>query len=181
MNPSISNDSYGSSMNQSISQQDNSEKNSLRDLYLALGKIPVGFQKGSGRTLNIPKELPIGVIPGSSFNNGNTIGAPCLGSHCGISITPTAYNYNNRVIPNIDGSPPGINSQVGNLDRLGNNTSHENNFNNYIGNNINTGPFKIQCAGGLFIYNPINKNRYSINSRKGRKIINNYIKHLNKY
>lgn len=184
MNPSISDNSHGSSMNQSISSQDTSERNSLKDLYLALGKIPVGLQQsGSGRTINIPKELPSGVIPGSSFNNGNTIGSPCLGSHCGVSITPTAYNYNNRIIPSIEGSPPGVKSQINNFDRLGNNTSHEGNFNIYTGTKLNSGPFMLQCAGkGMSIMDPNNLKEYSIFTKRGKKIIKNYRKHLkNKY
>ena len=37
---------------------------------------------GYGRTLNVPKVLPAGVLPGPSYNGAVTIGEPCKGGHC---------------------------------------------------------------------------------------------------
>lgn len=176
MNPYIEKHSSGSSMNQSIENYQKDSDLELRDLQLALGKLPY---KGGGRTLNIPKYLPENIIPGPSFNNGHTIGAPCLGSHCGISIAPTSHNYSNNIIPQIPDTPPNISSQIIGNNRLGNNSFSSNLIRNYSGTKLNPGPFNIQCAGShnpfKYITHPLTRKKYSIKSRKGQKLLNNFL------
>ena len=57
--------------------------------------------KSNGRTLNIPKVLPPGMIPNSSYNGGISIGEKCVGPHCAIPVNPTSgymINQNLRSI-----------------------------------------------------------------------------------
>ena len=179
MNPYIDKDSSGSSMNQSIENYQKDSELELSDLQLALGKLP---HKGGGRTTNIPKYLPENIIPGPSFNNGHTIGAPCLGDHCGIPITPISHNYSNNIIPQINDAPLNISSQIIGNDRLGNNSFSSNLIGNYTGTKLNPGPFNIQCAGSSnnfdYITHPITRKKYSINSNKGKKILNNFLNNV---
>ena len=158
MNPMIEGDSNGSSMNQSIKKYDSQQSNDMRDLDLALGKIPGYNQTAGGRTINIPKYLPEGVVPGASFNNANTIGEQCIGSHCGISIKPTAFDYMNN-ISSLPNSPIGVQSQVPGGPRLGNSS------------------YTNQVGGSLFqeIFDPISLKKYRINSSKGMYILRNYL------
>merc|ERR1712079_367258 len=138
MNPETDADSHGSSMDQSIESYEKDNGINLKNLELALGKIP---QKAGGRTLNIPKYLPENIIPGSSSNGAVTVGSQCLGSHCSISVTPTSHNYTNNIIPSIKDSPPGIESQVVGTDRLGNKSFLSTNIKTYKGTFQNPGPF----------------------------------------
>ena len=49
-------------------------------------------QKGSGRTINVPKIADTSTVPGPSFNGAVTIGEPCVGGHCAVPATPTTTN-----------------------------------------------------------------------------------------
>ena len=179
MNPYINKDSHGSSMNESIQNYQKESVDNLIDLDLALGYIP---QYGAGRTLNVPKYLPENIIPGPSFNNGTTVGAPCLGAHCGISITPTSHNYSDNIISNIQQSPSNISSQLIGTNRLGNNHISSHLIKNYSGTALNHGPFNIQCAGSdnpyTYIVHPKTKKKYSIFSKKGNFILNKFLSNI---
>ena len=53
-------------------------------------------QKGSGRTINVPKTSPPNTVPGPSFNGAVTIGEACNGPWCSIPVTPTVSNMVNN-------------------------------------------------------------------------------------
>ena len=61
---------------------------------------------GYGRTLNVPKVLPAGVVPGPSYNGAVTIGEPCEGPHCAIPVKPTTNNYISQNLKNITYQTP---------------------------------------------------------------------------
>lgn len=71
--------------NKKISDYNKMSSNSLEAIKR---KIEQG-----GRTINIPKEVLPGVLPGPSFNGAITIGEKCVGDYCSIPITPTAPVY----------------------------------------------------------------------------------------
>lgn len=97
--------------------------------------------KGYGRTINVPKVLPPGQIPGSSYNGAVTIGQPCVGMHCSVPITPTIQGmYDNLRSAN---PPPGALSQIGPQYRPGNNSDIYPNLISYSGTSLNYGPFNI--------------------------------------
>jgi len=184
MNPKVNEDSNGSSMDQSIKKQESDNSSELRDLQLALGKIPTGYQKGSGRTLNIPKYLPTDTIPGPSYNSAESIGEPCIGNHCAIPITPDSKSYVS-MLSNMSETPCGIENQTPSIERLGNNTITSEASS--LGD-----PYNIQCAGGYFdkknmlinnkmskyITDPISQRRYNIGSAEGQYVLNNYKNHI---
>ena len=164
MNPVIEDQGSGSSMDKSIKEYNNNFLSDTHDLELALGRIPI--TKGGGRTLNIPKYMPENTIPGNSYNNANTIGAPCIGTHCGISILPTAHNYGPNIIPNMDSSPPGVELHMPVGNRLGNNTFNINDYQVGSGNHSNV---------WNTIFDPKSNKFYYINSKQGIKILNKFI------
>ena len=92
MNPLVDDDKSGSSMDQSIKQYNQDQYSELRDLELALGKIPSYTQDAGGRTLNITNIYNEQYLPGPTYNSGLYIDSPCKGTHCGIPIEPTSSN-----------------------------------------------------------------------------------------
>ena len=104
-------------------------------------------QRGSGRTINVPKTHPTNSVPGPSFNGAVTIGETCIGSHCAMPVEPTATNMINNNL-NSANPPPGANVHYPGTDRLGNSSLSMPGINNYIGTQLNHGPHRIQCAGG---------------------------------
>jgi len=94
------------------------------------------FNNGSGRTLNIPKIIYPGHVPGPSYNGGVTIGKPCKGNHCYTPMSNKSFTEaNNQVNMNIPFHNPS-------LLRPGNNTVNVP-IKKYTNNGINYGPFNI--------------------------------------
>jgi hypothetical protein len=94
------------------------------------------FHNGSGRTLNIPKIIYPGHVPGPSYNGAVTIGKACKGNHCYTPISNKAFTEaNNQINMNIPFHNPS-------LLRPGNNTVHVP-IKKYTNNGINYGPFNI--------------------------------------
>lgn len=134
-------------------------------------------QRGSGRTLNIPKVLEPGVIPGPTHNGGVTVGEACVGAHCSIPVTPTVANYVNKNLMSASPAPKG-NVMYPGTNRLGNNSQNMPGISDYVGTALNHGPFKIQCAGGdVFtkITNPETGRKISIYGKKGQTILSRYL------
>ncbi len=97
-----------------------------------------------GRTLNIPKELKPGVIPGPSFNSAISIGEPCKGNWCALPIKPFGTNYaafNADINQNSEQS----HFHYPNSERLGNSTVLVTpGLKQYKGTPSNPGPFNIK-------------------------------------
>ena len=140
-------------------------------------------QKGSGRTINVPKVADTTTVPGPSFNGAVTIGEACVGGHCAVPVTPTTTNmiHNNL---NSANPPPMANVHYPGTDRLGNATLNMPGISDYVGTKLKHGPFNIQCAGGLdalenapylYITNPASGRRVSIFGKTGKKVIKNYL------
>lgn len=176
MNPQIDADSYGSPMDQSIQQQNEQQQSDNKALYLSNGKN--SKTSGGGRTLNIPKTLPVNQVPGPSYNGAVTIGELCQGGHCSIPVTPLDSNliHNNLRSAN---PPPGATINYPGTNRLGNNHLEMPGIQNYIGTEENPGPFNIQCGAGKsafqYIIHPRTRKHYHIHSSKGRKLLNMYL------
>lgn len=115
------------------------------------------IQHGSGRTIDIPKELPTGSIPGPSFNNAWTTGEACSGPHCGTPLDPTPESY----AANLPVDSPGRTDIVG-TDRLGNNAQAIPGVSTYTGTETNFGPFTLQTMSG-------GQRRHSKRSQRSRK------------
>ena len=102
-NPSIDANKFGSPMDQAMQSQTDADQHANAQRALANG------QAGGGRTLNIPKYLPAGEIPGPSYNNAVSIGAECNGPHCSSPISPTSlkfYPQNPSMVRLGNSSPP---------------------------------------------------------------------------
>ena len=107
----------------------------------------VKSQRGSGRTINVPKTSPPNTVPGPSFNGAVTIGEACNGPWCSVPVTPTTTNMTNQNLLSAN-PPPGANVQYPGTDRLGNNWFAMPGVSEYVGTQLNPGPFNIQCTGG---------------------------------
>jgi hypothetical protein len=117
-------------------------------------------QRGGGRTLDIPLPTDPFTMPGPSYNNAWYVGEPCVGSHCGVPITPYVSEYIHTAL---DSSTPGANVQYPVIDRLGNSLGE--NFPGvqpYVGTDLNPGTFQFNCVGG-------GRSRRAKNSKKSRK------------
>jgi hypothetical protein len=104
------------------------------------------IQNGGGRTIDVPLPTEPFTMPGPSYNNAWYVGEPCVGSHCGVPITPFVSEYIHNAL---DSSTPGANVQYPVIDRLGNSLGE--NFvgvQPYVGTDLNPGPFQINCVGG---------------------------------
>ena len=153
------------------------------------------IQKGSGRTINIPKTHATNIVPGPSFNGAVTIGEPCIGGHCSMPVEPTTTNMINVNL--ISANPhPGANVHYMGTDRLGNASLSMPGINDYVGTKLNHGPHNIQCAGGnkqkkkskskskskfnsyFYIVNPETGRKVSINGKTGQKVLKKYLKIL---
>jgi hypothetical protein len=100
------------------------------------------FTDGYGRTLNVPKVLPVGEIPGPSFNNAMYIGEKCVGNHCGLSIDPSVTNY----IANLHNTPSGAKYHFQSTLRPGNNSESLPWLKTYTGTTVNYGPYAFNVA-----------------------------------
>ena len=177
MNPSIDSDSHGSPMDQAIRQHDTQQKTNNNALYLSSGKNPKAT--GGGRTLNIPKTLPVNQVPGPSYNGAVTIGEACIGAHCSIPVTPQVSNMINNNLRSANPPPGAIINYPGTV-RLGNNSFNMPGVQDYVGTETNPGPFEIQCGAGStnafkYITHPVSRKTHLVTSVQGRKIINKYI------
>ena len=101
---------------------------------------------GGGRTWNVPVANPSAPfeMPGPSHNNGWNTGAACVGSHCGVPVTPTVANM---IHHNLGGDytlqAPGATTQymVGSGEQLPG-------VQLYGGTESNPGPFNFNCVSG---------------------------------
>lgn len=168
-----SSDSPTDMVNKKLKENDY-ENNSLLDLTQGRYKTYEDFknksdvplykssENGYGRTLNVPKQLPAGVVPGPSFNGAVTIGKKCKGNHCSIPVLPTSYNMINRNAQN---------TEIGNslnyypsTYRLGNNSDIIPGITKYTNNGLNSGPFNID------VHNSDNSLEYIVNPKTNRKV-----------
>lgn len=134
-------------------------------------------QKGSGRTLNVPKVLEPGIIPGPTHNGAVTVGEACVGAHCSIPVTPTVANYVNKNLMSASPPPQG-NVMYPGTNRLGNNSQNMPGISDYVGTALNHGPFNIQCAGGeafTKITNPETGRKVSIYGKIGQTVLSRYL------
>lgn len=150
-----------------------SGENNLNKYYMS--KIN---QTGYGRTLNVPKELPAGVIPGPSYNGAVTIGEKCKGPHCAIPVNPTT-SY--MVKKNLTSArpPPSANHHFPSTYRLGNNTELPQGMNKYENkNSLNSGPFNIDVfeepQGIQYIVNPKTNRKVQVDSFEGRQVLEDF-------
>lgn len=104
-------------------------------------------QKAGGRTINVPKELSKGVIPGASFNGAITIGEKCVGGHCSIPIDPLTSNLTNSNLQSANPPEKALVHYQG-TNRLGNSNLDMPGVNNYEGTSLNYGKFNILATGG---------------------------------
>jgi hypothetical protein len=96
---------------------------------------------GLGRTLNVPKRLPPGQIPGPSYNGAVTTGERCVGGHCSIPIDP---NYKGIISSLKANAPRGFVYQLPATYRPGNSSDKLPGLQNYEGTVNNPGPFAFQ-------------------------------------
>ncbi len=138
-------------------------------------------QKGGGRTINVPKQLPSGKIPGSSFNSALTIGEPCKGIHCALPVDSTTTNYINNNLKSAKAPQNALNQYQG-TNRLGNSNLDMPGVDTYAGTTLNHGPFDILATGGGGYYskivNPETGRKVNIFGKLGQKILGNYLKQL---
>jgi hypothetical protein len=140
-------------------------------------------QRGRGRTINVPKELPEGVIPPSSFNGAITIGERCEGGWCAIPTPPVQSYLMSENLKSAD--PPAMAMNVyPSLPRLGNNpTEYSPNTEVYTGTALNYGPFAIlsqkggrrSSKGYEYITNPETNRKVKVKSRVGRAVLRKYL------
>lgn len=180
LNPEVDADSYGSPMDQAIRENNQNQKADADNYYSVMGNP----MKGGGRTLNIPKNPISNKIPDASFNGAVTSGAPCVGAHCSIPVKPSVNNMIHNNLSNGNNIPPYANVNYPGNYRLGNNWYKMTGIDNYIGSEMNPGPFQmdtIQSGGGLYkyIYHPITQKKYNIYSVKGKRILKKYLYNLN--
>jgi len=145
-------------------------------------KFTVLNQKGLGRTLNVPKVLPPGRVPGPSYNGAHTIGEPCIGGHCAVPVEPTVGHMINQNLRSAN-PPKGALTVYPWSYRLGNSSDNVPGLVKYTNdNNLNKGPFNmlVQQNGGAspydYIVNPNTKRRVKSNGRLGKKILKQYTK-----
>lgn len=146
------------------------------------------LQKGRGRTLNIPKELPSGVIPPNSFNGAITIGEKCDGGWCAIPTPPLQSYLMSENLKSADPPAEAMNVYPS-LPRLGNNpTEYSPNTESYTGTALNYGPFAIlsqkggkrrSSKGYEYITNPETNRKVKVKSRVGRVVLKKYLEKLN--
>ena len=95
-----------------------------------------------GRTLNVPKVLPPGQIPGPSFNNALYVGEKCRGIHCGLAVDPTVTSY----ISKLHSLPGSARYHFQSMNRPGNNTENLPWLKTYTGTAINYGPYAFEVV-----------------------------------
>lgn len=171
-NNAIINLTEGRVSNIKLEEFKNKEKN-IDPYYIMSGK------KTNGRTLNVPKSMPAGRIPGHSYNGAVTIGAPCKGPHCSVPVPPTAAYMTNVNLRSAN-PPPGALTQFASTHRLGNNSDLNVGIGKYVnGTAQNPGPFNIDVQGNKesyrYIINPETGRKVPASSREGQFILENYI------
>jgi len=103
-------------------------------------------QRGGNRTYDVPKPSTPFQMPGPAPNNAWYTGAPCVGAHCGVPITPTVTEYIHTAL---NSSTPGANVQFPLIDRLGNSPGESfPGIQPYSGTALNSGPFAFNCVSG---------------------------------
>lgn len=115
--------------------------------------------------------------------NGGYLNTKCNGPWCSIPIKPNVSNMINNNLKSAN-PPQEALTQYPGTDRLGNNSMSMPGVNQYIGTNLNNGPFNIKCTGqqgGYYsnIYCPKSNKNVSIFSKNGQLAIKNYINKLN--
>ena len=103
------------------------------------------IMRGGGRTFDIPFPTTPFTMPGPTYNNAWYVGAPCVGTHCGVAITPTVSDY----AVALQSETPGASTQFPTIDRLGNSPGEVlAGIQPYQGTELNYGPFSFNCVGG---------------------------------
>ena len=120
--------------------------------------------KLGGRTINVPKVLPAGIIPNPSYNGAVTIGEKCEGPHCSI---PTAL------------PPPGAEFHYPSTFRLGNSSDENPRIGLYQNpGSLNSGPYNISVPKDKneyqYIVNPETGFKVKSSSLAGKQILENY-------
>lgn len=134
--------------------------------------------KSNGRTLNVPKVLPAGMVPHASYNGAITIGEKCEGPHCAIPVIPTVGYYTNQNLRSAN--PPAAALQMyASTFRLGNNSDVNPGINRFVnGTAQNPGPFNIEVpiTGNEFKYiiNPVTGSKVRVDSKEGQQVLENY-------
>lgn len=155
-----------------IENFNNKEKN--RSSYYNMS----GQDNGYGRTLNVPKTLPAGVVPGPSYNGAVTIGEPCVGPHCSIPINPTSnYMINKNLIKGK--TPREALNHYPSTYRLGNNSDIMPGIGKYTNNGLNKGPYNIDVPKNEevleYIINPETNRKVKVNSDIGKQLMEQYL------
>ena len=125
-------------------------------------------QNGGNRTFDIPVHGDAFEMPGPTPNNAWYVGEPCLGNHCGVSITPSVSTYMSEALALGNDVVPGSSNQYSMLERLGNNPAEFLPGNTqYTGTDANPGPFQINClAGGSRVKRLRNKKSKKFNLKR---------------
>lgn len=106
-------------------------------------------QNGGNRTFNVPVHGDVFEMPGATPNNAWYVGEPCVGNHCGISVTPSVSTYMSQALALGNDVVPGSTNQYSMLERLGNNPAELLPGNTqYTGTDANPGPFQLNCLTG---------------------------------
>ena len=134
--------------------------------------------KSNGRTLNVPKVLPVGMVPNSSYNGAITIGEKCEGPHCAIPVVPTSGFMINQNLRSAN-PPAGALQHYPSTYRIGNNSDLNPGIGSYVnGTAQNPGPFNISVpmSGDEFKYiiNPVTGSKVNVNSSEGQRILEGY-------
>ncbi len=120
--------------------------NRINNMLSGGGRRRRRSQRGGNRTYDVPQPSTPFQMPGPAPNNAWYTGAPCVGAHCGVPITPTVTEYIHTAL---NSSTPGANVQFPLIDRLGNSLGE--NFPGiqpYSGTALNSGPFAFNCVSG---------------------------------
>lgn len=119
------------------------------------------LMRGGGRTFDIPLPTNPYQMPGPTYNNAWYTGAPCVGNHCGVAITPTVSEYAIA----LNSETPGASTQFPTIDRLGNSPGEVlAGVQPYQGTELNYGPFAFNCVGG-----GIRRNRLQLRRSRQKK------------
>lgn len=159
--------------NNMVNKQNQKKEKRDRDYFNILN------QKGHGRTLNVPKVLPPGRVPGPSFNGAHTIGEPCVGGHCAVPVKPTVGHMINQNLRSAN-PPKGALTVYPWSYRLGNSSDNVPGLVKYTNDNaLNRGPFNILVQNGGsspydYIINPKTNRKVKSNGKLGRSILKKY-------
>ena len=134
--------------------------------------------KLGGRTINVPKVLPAGIIPNASYNGAVTIGEKCSGPHCSIPTAPTSGALINSNLLSAN-PPPGAVFHYPSTFRLGNNSDENPRIGLYQNpKSLNRGPFNISVPKSSdeyqYIVNPETGFKVKSDSLVGQQILENY-------